>query len=287
MAAGKTGAAPRIAGGGMMRDPRAAANVLGVMVDSLDLDRALARIETMLCQRQKGYVCAVDVNGVLSARRNPRVARAFAEASMAAPDGTPMMWVGRIEGRRDMRIVTGPELMEEIFSRPEFAAFSHFFYGGKERVAEELAATWKRKFPGTRIAGTYTPPYRELTPAEETALLSRLRELKPDIIWIGISSPRQELFMNRMVPHLDHGLMFGVGAAFDFHTGRLRPCPRWIKHMGFHWLHRRVQDPRRLWRRNVFNATFLWHIALQLTGLKKYDAGWIPRTADQEVRHGL
>ena len=255
-----------------MRDRGAAANVLGVMVDSLDLERALARIDDMLRRRRKGYVCAVDVNGVLQARRDPRVARAFAEAAMVAPDGTPVVWVGRIEGRKDMRHVTGPDLMAEIFSRPGFDGCSHFFYGGKPGVAEELAATWKRRFPGTRIAGTYTPPFRDLTEAEEADLVRRLRHTKPDIIWVGIGAPRQDLFMHRMLPHLDRGLMFGVGAAFDFHTGRIRGCPPWIKRMGFHWLHRLVQDPRRLWRRNLGNAAFLWHIALQLTGLRKYEA---------------
>lgn len=269
----------------MRPDRGETANVLGVMVDSLDLERALARIADMLRRGQKGYVCAVDVNGVLQARRDPRVRQAFAEAAMVAPDGTPVVWVGRMEGRRDMRHVTGPDLMEEIFSRPEFDGRSHFFYGGKPGVAQELAAAWRRKFPSTRIAGTYTPPFRDLTEAEEADLVRVLRACKPDILWVGIGAPRQDLFMHRMLPHLDRGLMFGVGAAFDFHTGRIRACPPWIKQMGFHWLHRLVQEPRRLWRRNLRNATFLWHIALQLTGVKKYGgAGWGERDGELEGR---
>ncbi len=174
----------------MMRAQGAAANVLGVRVDALDLERALARIGDMLGRRQKGYVCAASVHGVLEARRNPRIAGAFAEAAMVVPDGTPMVWVGRLQGRREMRAVTGPDLMAEIFSRPEFGGCSHFFYGGKPGVAPELAAAWKWKFPATRIAGTYTPPFRDLTVAEEADLVGRLRESKPDIIWVGISSPR-------------------------------------------------------------------------------------------------
>lgn len=247
------------------------ANVLGVLVDALDLERALARIADLLRSGQKGYVCAISVHGVLEARRNPEVAQAFAEAALVAPDGTPMVWVGRLEGRRDIGQVTGPELMQQILSRPEFAGSSHFFYGGKEGVADELAAVWRQKIPGARIAGTLTPPFRDLTADEERELIRLLRECKPDFIWVGISTPRQDLFMRRMIGHLDRGVMLGVGAAFDFHTGRIRNCAPWIKRMGFHWLHRLVQDPRRLWRRNLSNAGFLWHIALQLGGMRRYE----------------
>ncbi len=275
--------------GPRIRDLQETANVLGVLVDALDLECALARIEDLLRSGQKGYVCAISVHGVLEARRNPEVAEAFAEAAMVAPDGTPMVWVGRLEGRREIGQVTGPELMEEIMSRPEFADCSHFFYGGKEGVADELAAAWRRKIPGARIAGTFIPPFRDLTADEERELVSLLRESKPDVIWVGISTPRQELFMRRMIGRLDRGLMFGVGAAFDFHTGRIRKCAPWIKRMGFHWLHRLLQDPRRLWRRNLSNAAFLWHIALQLAGVRRYErrpgvGSWFPTFAPETRR---
>lgn len=260
-------------------DRRGAANVLGVMVDAIDMERALARVAEMLRFGQKGYVCAADVHGVLEARRDGRIARAFSGAAMVVPDGRPMMWVGKMQGRREIRQVRGPDLMREIISRPEFATCSHFFYGGKEGVAQELAANWQFRIPGTRVGGTWTPPYRDLTAVEEANLIILLRKRKPDIIWVGISAPRQELFMRRILPYLDRGLMFGVGAAFDFHTGRIRDCAPWIKGMGLQWLHRLMQDPRRLWRRNLFNATFLWHIALQLAGLKTYGSrpAWMDR----------
>lgn len=246
------------------------ANVLGVAVDALNLEVALSRVKRILRSGKKGYVCAIDVNGVLSARRNPDVARTFAEAAIAIPDGTPTVWVGRLQKHVSMEAVTGPELMYEMFSRKEFADYRHFFYGGKDGVAGELAANMLRRFPWTRIAGSFTPPFRELTAAEESDLAQTIRACKPDIIWVGIGAPRQDLFMRRMLPRLETRLMLGVGAAFDFHTGRVRDCAPWVKKMGFHWLHRLLQDPKRLWRRNVSNAAFLWHIALQLTGLKVY-----------------
>jgi N-acetylglucosaminyldiphosphoundecaprenol N-acetyl-beta-D-mannosaminyltransferase len=215
-------------------------------------------------------LCAVDVSGILTALRDPDVARTFAEADIVIPDGTPTAWVGRLQKHTSMEAVTGPALMRAIFSREEFAGYSHFFYGGKFGVADELAANMRRQFPWTRIAGTYTPPFRELTSVEESDFARIIAECKPDMIWIGISAPRQDLFMRRMLPRLDTRLMFGVGAAFDFHTGRLKDCPPWVKKMGLHWLHRLVQDPKRLWRRNLGNVAFLWHSALQLTGLKVY-----------------
>lgn len=246
------------------------ANVLGVAVDALNLERAVSRVAQFLRSDRKGYLCAVDVSGILTALRDPDVARTFAEADIVIPDGTPTAWVGRLQKHTSMEAVTGPALMRAIFSREEFAGYSHFFYGGKFGVADELAANMRRQFPWTRIAGTYTPPFRDLTSVEESDFARIITECKPDMIWIGISAPRQDLFMRRMLPRLDTRLMFGVGAAFDFHTGRLKDCPPWVKKMGLHWLHRLVQDPKRLWRRNLGNVAFLWHIALQLTGLKVY-----------------
>jgi exopolysaccharide biosynthesis WecB/TagA/CpsF family protein len=262
------------------------ANVLGVAIDALNLESALLRVARFLQSGRKGYLCAVDVSGILAARRDPEVARTFAEAVIVIPDGTPTAWVGRLQRHSSMEAVTGPALMRAIFSHEEFAGYSHFFYGGKEGVADELAANMIRQFPWTRVAGTYTPPFRDLTSKEESQLARIIAECKPDMIWVGISAPRQDLFMRRMLPRLDTRLMFGVGAAFDFHTGRLKDCPPWVKKVGLHWLHRLAQDPKRLWRRNVGNMAFLWHIALQLTGLKVYrlpivaarsdEAGFVP-----------
>jgi N-acetylglucosaminyldiphosphoundecaprenol N-acetyl-beta-D-mannosaminyltransferase len=161
--------------------------------------------------------------------------------------------------------------MGEIFRRNDFANYSHFFFGGKPGVADHLAATVGMRFPWLRVAGTYTPPFRDLLPSERDSFIQLINRARPDIIWVGISTPRQDIFMHRILPDLDTKLMFGVGAAFDLHTGRIKRCPEWIKIAGLHWLHRLLQDPQRLWRRNLGNALFLWHIALQLTGLRRYE----------------
>jgi N-acetylglucosaminyldiphosphoundecaprenol N-acetyl-beta-D-mannosaminyltransferase len=259
------------------------AKVLGISVDPLDLESAVARVAEELEARRNGYVCFIGVHGVMEAQRDPRMAQVYAHATMMVPDGAPTVWVGRWQGFSAMQRVAGPDLMLEIFRREQFATCTHFFYGGKEGVAEELRDSLTQRFPWVRIVGTHTPPYRDLTPQEEDSLARRIHELKPDIIWVGISTPKQERFMMRFLPLLNSTLMFGVGAAFDFHTGRIKDSPQWVKRAGMQWLHRLAQDPRRLfWRYLRNNSAFLWHIALQLTGLRSYPptkvaSGFSPR----------
>jgi N-acetylglucosaminyldiphosphoundecaprenol N-acetyl-beta-D-mannosaminyltransferase len=251
-----------------------AAQVLGTTVEALNMERALERIAAELEHHRKGYVCLAGVHGIMEAHRDPELAAIYAASSITVPDGTPTMWVGRLQGHKTMQRVAGPELMLEVFRRKEFAAYTHFLYGGEEHVAEQLRERLTRCFPWARILGTYTPPFRDLTPDEEQSLIARVHQLKPDIIWVGISTPKQERFMSRYIPLLDVTLMFGVGAAYDFHTGRIHDAPSWIKRIGMQWFHRLLQDPRRLWKRYLRNnPPFLWHIALQLTGLRPY-----PRT---------
>jgi N-acetylglucosaminyldiphosphoundecaprenol N-acetyl-beta-D-mannosaminyltransferase len=246
-------------------------NILGVQVEPLDMERAVARVEETLRGDRKGYVCLIGVHGIMEAQRNLGLAATYAAASIAVPDGMPTVWVGRWQGHRGMQRVAGPDLMLEIFRRKEFAGYRHFLYGGKEGVAEELAASFAQRFPWARIVGTYTPPYRELSPDEEEEVIAAVRDVKPDVIWVGIGAPKQEQFMSRYLSRLDTKLMFGVGAAFDYHTGRIQDCSEWIKRAGLQWLHRLIQDPRHLWWRYLRNnPAFVWKIALQMAGVRRY-----------------
>ena len=249
----------------------ATAKVLGIPVDPLDMESAVARIHEECEAGRKGYVCLIGVHGIMEAQRDSELAQVYARATLMVPDGTPTVWVGRWQGFREMQRVAGPDLMLEVFRRKEFSRCTHFLYGGKQGVAEALHTILMRRFPWVRIVGTYTPPFRDLTADEVKSLAERIHVLKPDMIWIGISTPKQERFMMRILPMLDSSLMFGVGAAFDFHTGRIKDAPKWVKRAGMQWLHRLIQDPRRLfWRYLRNNSAFLWHIALQLTGLRTY-----------------
>jgi N-acetylglucosaminyldiphosphoundecaprenol N-acetyl-beta-D-mannosaminyltransferase len=245
--------------------------VLSVSVAALDMERAIRCIAAELRAHRKGYICMAGVHGIMEAQRNPDLAAIFEASSFTFPDGMPTVWVGRLQGHKKMQRVAGPDLMLEVFRRKEFARYTHFLYGGEAGVAEQLRETLVLRYPWVRIVGTCTPPFRELNSEEEQNLVARMRKLKPDIIWVGISTPKQERFMHHYLPVLNTTLMFGVGAAYDFHTGRLKDAPQWIKTIGMQWCHRLLQDPRRLWKRYLRNnPAFLWHIGMQLCGMKTY-----------------
>lgn len=253
------------------RKHRPFVNILGVPIEALDMKRAVSRVAEALRESQKGYVCMAGVHGIMEAQRDPSLIQIYAQSLMTAPDGTPTTWVGHWQGHHHMERVPGPDLMLEIIGGKEFANYTHYFYGGKDGVAEELREALTNRFPWIRIVGTFTPPFRELSTAEEQRFISDVHRCKPDIVWVGISTPKQEHFMSRYLSRLDTTLMFGVGAAFDFHTGRIQDCADWIKHAGLQWLDRLAQDPRHLWKRYLRNnPSFMFHIFLQMTGLRSY-----------------
>ncbi len=235
------------------------------------MQQALAHIDAELRSGRKGYVCLAGVHGVMEAHRDSDLARTFAQATLVVPDGMPTVWVGRHQGHRSMERVAGPDLMLAIMAGAEFRDRTHFLCGGKAGVAEELRDALCARFPGIKIVGTHTPPFGPMSAAEEGHLIAKISRLKPDIIWVGISTPKQERFMARYLPQFETKLMFGVGAAFDFHTGRIKDCPEWVKRCGLQWLDRLLQDPKHLWKRYLRNnPAFLVAIALQLIGLRSY-----------------
>ena len=247
--------------------------VLGVHVDTFDMQHTIAYIRAFLHRPSKGYVCVAGVHGIMEAQRDRELFDVYASSELTIPDGMPLAWVGRLQGHPTMQRVTGPDLMLEIFRSPEFSQTTHFFYGGREGIAEELRNKMSSRFPSTKIVGTYTPPHRELSTQEQDQFAATIRLLKPDIIWVGISCPKQEIFMARHLSGLETKLMFGVGAAFDYHTGHIRDSPQWMKEAGLQWLHRLAQDPRRLWRRYLRNnPAFVWRAGLQLLRFQRRQA---------------
>jgi N-acetylglucosaminyldiphosphoundecaprenol N-acetyl-beta-D-mannosaminyltransferase len=161
--------------------------------------------------------------------------------------------------------------MFAVMGDPALENCSHFLYGGDRGVAQALQASLMRRFPGVRITGTYSPPFRPLNYFEESEVRKLLNQLRPDIVWVGLSTPKQERFMAEYLPQLNTTLMIGVGAAFDFHTGRLKDSPQWIKQLGLQWLHRLYQEPARLWRRYLINnPVFLIKASMQIAGLTNY-----------------
>ena len=246
-------------------------NVLGVGINALNLKSALAQIADAIRNRRKGYICVTGVHGVMEAQTDEGFRAILNNAFLCTPDGMPMVWVGKIRGQSDMRRVYGPDLMLDICEWSQANPCRHFFFGGAPGVADQLAEKLKTRFPKLEVAGTYTPPFRPLNPEEENDLREKVRAARPDIFWVGLSTPKQERFMAQYLPKLDATLMIGVGAAFDFLSGRVKQAPRWMQRTGLEWFYRLCSEPRRLAGRYFKNnPIFVAKIVLQLAGLKKY-----------------
>jgi len=251
--------------------PAGQVNVLGVGVHAVDMQTTALLFEEQIRNGGKGYVCLTGVHGIMEAQRDPSLKSIFADALLVAPDGMPTVWMGHLQGFTTMQRVFGPDLMVDIIGSAEFRNCVHFFCGGEPGVAESLRNEMLRRFPWVQIAGTYSPPFRPMTMMEERKLKAKVRSSRPDIIWVGLSTPKQERFMARYLPVLDTKLMIGVGAAFLFHTGAIRDSPKWVKHAGLQWLHRFLQEPSRLWKRYLLNNPYFIFCALmQIGGLKQY-----------------
>ena len=255
--------------GPMTQPPRF--NVLGVGVHALTLDQACALAIDAALGRRRGYVCVTGVHGVSEAQSDPALRRILNTAFLNTADGMPLVWLGRRHGFRTMTRVYGPDLMLAVCDRGRASGLTHYFYGGVPGVAEELRVRLTARFPGLRVVGAGTPPFRPLTADEAAALQTEVARARPDVLWVGLSTPKQERFMAAHAAALDAGLLVGVGAAFDFHSGRVPQAPRWIQRSGGEWLYRLVREPRRLGPRYLKNhPRFLWRLLLQAVGLRRY-----------------
>lgn len=237
--------------------------VLGVGISAVDMDTAIALSDRLLRSEKRGYVCVTGVHGVMEAQSDTVLRETLNRSYMTVPDGMPTVWIGRLEGHSNMRRVYGPDYMLKLCQSSVERRYRHFLFGGKEGVADRLSEVLKTRFPGLNVVGTYTPPFRKMTGEESDELAALVARTKPDIFWVGLSTPKQERFMAEYVGKLDVKLMVGVGAAFDIHTGGIKDAPDWIKNSGLQWLHRLLQEPRRLFRRYLFNnPRFVWKIGL-------------------------
>lgn len=235
-------------------------DVAGVSVHAVNMESACDVVaKCLLTPGASGYVCVTGAHGIVEAQRNPDVCAALNGAVLNVPDGTPLVWLGRAIGFKEMGRVYGPDLMLELCRRSVENGWTHFFYGGKAGLAEELRACLEKRFPGLRTVGTFCPPFRALNKEEAEQLEVLVDQVRPDFFWIGLSTPKQELFMWEYLPRLKTRIMLGVGAAFDINSGRSKDAPQWIKKAGLQWFYRLVREPRRLWSRYaVVVPWFAW-----------------------------
>lgn len=251
----------------MSASPVARYNVLGVSVSALTLHQARDLVVGIRGQLRRGYICLGTAHGLTEARRDPELRRIYNSAWLTTPDGMPLVWLGP----RGVGRVYGPDLMLAVCDAGRATGLRHYLCGGVPGVAEELGRRLRARFPGIEIVGTFTPPFRELDATETTALQTDVVRTRPDVIWVGLSSPKQEKFMARHWRDLDAGVLIGVGAAFDFHSGRVRQAPRWIQRSGFEWFFRLCTEPRRLGPRYLkTNPLFALRVLAQKTRLRDY-----------------
>jgi len=247
-------------------------NVLGVGIHAVNLESAVALIESAILSHRRGYVCVTNVHAVMEAQTSDYYKDVLNNSFLTVPDGRPGVWIGRIQGHSQIDQVGGPDLILKVCEMSSCNGYTQFFYGGQPGVAEQLRDEMCRRYPGLKVVGTYNPPFRPLHEEEEKELGVRFASLKPDVTWIGLGAPKQELFMAQYLGRLDTTIMIGVGGAFDMHTGRTKDAPQWVKRVGFAWFHRLAQEPRRLWKRYLrTNSRFILAITLQLLGIRKYN----------------
>jgi N-acetylglucosaminyldiphosphoundecaprenol N-acetyl-beta-D-mannosaminyltransferase len=251
-------------------------NVLGVRFVAEPLDAAKGAVRDLLGrpEREAAYLCPTGVHGVIEARKDPAFRCILNRAEFNLADGMPVVHASRLMGYHGIERAFGPDIMWAVLTDSVSLGASHFFYGGREGVAKELARSVADRLPGIRVAGWYCPPFRPLTESEEVDVASVINESGADVVWVGLSTPKQERWIARMRDRLDVKLICSVGAAFDYHTGLIKPAPTWMKAAALEWLFRLIQEPRRLWRRYFdIIPRFLFLITLQVAGIRRFPDG--------------
>jgi N-acetylglucosaminyldiphosphoundecaprenol N-acetyl-beta-D-mannosaminyltransferase len=227
--------------------------VLGVPISMVDYDRAVEVMDNLVATRERGYVCVAPVHALVEGRDDSEMLAALRRATLVVPDGMPVVWAANLLGENLTDRVYGPELMMRFNDVCAERGRRVWLYGGRDQGSlAQLALTMRRRHPGIQIVGGYSPPFRALTDAEERSLAAQINEARPDVLWVGIGVPKQEKWMARMRDRLDVPVMCGVGAAFDFHAGRLSMAPRWMQQRGLEWIYRLAQEPRRLLPRYLY-----------------------------------
>jgi len=241
------------------------AEVLGIPLAVSDYVQVIDWMAATIAADERAYLTAAAVNLVMSAKDEPQARAAVLGATLAVPDGQPLVWALRALGHPGATRVYGPELMLRFCERAAAAGIPMYLYGGRTTEAlEELQRRLRERFAGLEIVGAHSPPFRPLTAVEEEQVIAEINSSGAAVVWVGTGQPKQEKWMLQMRPRLTAPLLVGVGAAFDFHAGLVRQAPRWMQRSGLEWLYRLSREPRRLWRRYAHqNPRFLVGFARQ------------------------
>jgi len=231
-----------------------AVDILNVPISAIDITTAVDCIASWIGNPAGRYICAADVHSVMLTRTDARHREAMCNADMVTPDGMPLVWVSHLLGRRNVGRVCGTDLLLACCDASQRYGWRHFFYGGAPGVADRVVAVLKARYPRLQVAGTFSPPFGAVSEVEDAEFVSRIRSAAPDIVWVGLGCPKQELWMRDHAPRIPHATLIGIGAAFDFVSGRIQRAPGWMQRRGLEGVFRLLSDPRRLWRRYLLLA---------------------------------
>lgn len=246
-------------------------NVLGVGVSAINLALAVDVIDQWIEAQTPNYVCVTGVHGIMECQSDAILCQIHNKAGLVTPDGMPLVWLSKLAGQRHVERVYGPDLMLAFCQRSVAKNYRHFLYGSSDAVLAQLAASLRQRVAGINIVGSYSPPFRPLSAEEDQVIVERINDAAPDVVWVGLSTPKQEQWMAAHIGRLSAPALVGVGAAFDFHAGTKQQAPYWMQRSGLEWFFRLVTEPRRLWRRYLYNnPRFIWSVCLQMSGVRHY-----------------
>lgn len=238
--------------------------VLGAFIDALSWDDAIEKIIAWGAVYESRYICICNVHSVVTTTLDPELKKAVNQADMSTPDGAPVAWALRRLGFSSQERINGPDLMWRYLAAAERLGQTVFFYGSTEAILEKLRAAVAASFPRLIVAGTHSPPYRELSEIEAEEELRLINNSGANVLFVGLGCPKQEKWMAAHRGKVS-ALMIGVGAAFDYHSGTTKRAPLWMQHKGLEWLYRLCTEPRRLFKRYLItNTLFIIGVARQL-----------------------
>lgn len=252
------------------QDPRQ--GILGVGVSAVRMDQAVDRISSWIARCEQHYVTVTPAHAVMEAYWDPALRKIFNASGLTTPDGMAIVWLLRLHGHRGVERVYGPDLLLEVCRYGLEKSYRHFLYGGEKGVADDLGRGLVDRFPGLQWAGSCSPPFGPVSEQEDRAALEQINAASPDIVWVGLGTPKQERWMAAHLGQVAAPVMIGVGAAFDFLSGRKPQAPRWMQRSGLEWLFRLATEPRRLWPRYRQYPLFAILAAAELLGLKRFPA---------------
>lgn len=249
-------------------------DILGIQMDCISYDDMYRLFDQWLSDKntRSHTMSLVNVNCCVSAINDPNLREIYNSADIVGIDSMPFLkWAQKFYNRDSDRFYA-PDLLLEISSKAKQKKYSFFLYGGYPGAPEKIESFLNDKFDGINVVGKYSPPFRSLTAEEDQSIIDMINETKPDFIWIGLGSPKQDIWINERREKIKGSIIIPSGATFDFFSGRIKQAPSWVRDLGFEWLYRLSQDFPRLWKRyTLYNFVFISAFILQLLGVIKFE----------------